>query len=124
MPTRALHMRKIRELIRLKYEARLSHEQIAGALAISKGVVAKYVARIERTGLESGVLMSMSDAEVMARIAPPARPVNYGGRVKPDFAHLHAELKRPNVTLMLLWQEYSAANAGALTYRYSQFAEL
>ena len=30
-----LHMRKIRELIRLKYEARLSHEQIAGALAIS-----------------------------------------------------------------------------------------
>jgi len=71
-------MRKIRELIRLKYEARLSHEQIAGALAISKGVVAKYVARIERTGLEPGVLMSMSDAEVMARIAPASRPVNYG----------------------------------------------
>jgi hypothetical protein len=40
MPTRALHMRKIRELVRLKYEAHLSHEQIAGALAISKGVVA------------------------------------------------------------------------------------
>jgi hypothetical protein len=48
MPTRALYMRRVRELIRLKYEARLSHEQIAGALAISKGVVAKYVARIER----------------------------------------------------------------------------
>jgi DNA-binding transcriptional regulator LsrR (DeoR family) len=62
MPTRALHMRKIRDLIRLKYEARLSHEQIAGALAISKGVVAKYVARIERTGLEPSVLISMSDA--------------------------------------------------------------
>lgn len=29
-------MRKIRELIRLKYEARLSHGQIARALAISK----------------------------------------------------------------------------------------
>lgn len=50
MPTRALHMRKIRDLIRLKYIARLSHEQIARALAISKGVVAKYVARIERAG--------------------------------------------------------------------------
>jgi transcriptional regulator with XRE-family HTH domain len=35
-------MRKIRELIRLKYQARLSHEQIARALSISKGVVAKY----------------------------------------------------------------------------------
>ncbi len=74
MPTRALRMRKIRELIRLKYEARLSHEQIAGALAIPKGVVAKYVARIERTGLEPGVLIGMSDAEVMARIAPVSRP--------------------------------------------------
>ncbi len=85
MPTRALHMRKVRELIRLKYEARLSHEQIAGALAISKGVVAKYVARIERTGLAPVVLMSMSDAEVMARIALAPRPASYSGRIKPDF---------------------------------------
>jgi transposase len=124
MPTRALHMRKIRELVRLKYEARLSHEQIAGALAISKGVVAKYVARIERLQLDPAVLMAMSDAEVMARIAPAPRPASYGGRVKPDFAYLHTEMKRPNVTLTLLWQEYAQANAGALTYRFSQFAGL
>jgi hypothetical protein len=51
------------------------------ALAISKGVVAKYVARIERTGLEPGVLISMSDVEVMARIAPAVRPVNYGSNI-------------------------------------------
>ena len=36
MPTRALSMRKIRELIRLKYVAGLSHEQIAGALALTR----------------------------------------------------------------------------------------
>jgi transposase len=123
MPTRALQMRKIRELLRLKYKAHLSHEQIAGALAISKGVVAKYVARINRAGLEPAVLLAMSDAEVMACIAPAARPASYGHRVMPDFAHLHEELKRPNVTLILLWQEYTAANAGALIYQYSQFAE-
>ena len=116
MPTRALHMRKIRELVRLKYEARLSHEQIAGALAISKGVIAKYVARIERTKLDPTILMAMSDAEVMARISPTPRPASYGGRIKPDFAHLHAELKRPNMTLTLLWQEYCQANAGGLTF--------
>jgi hypothetical protein len=67
-------MREIRELIRLKHEARLSHEQISGALAISKGVVAKYVARIERTGLEPAVLLAMSGAEVMARIARICTP--------------------------------------------------
>jgi transposase len=123
MPTRALPMRKIRELIRLKYRAHLSHEQIAGALGISKGVVAKYVSRCNRLGLEPAALLAMSDAEVMVRVAPAARPVTYGGRVLPDFAHIHEELKRPNVTLMLLWQEYTAANAGALVYQYSQFAE-
>jgi transposase len=123
MPTRALHMRKIRELLRLKYRAHLSHEQIAGALSISKGVVAKYVARINRAGLEPAELLAMSDAEVLARIAPAARPASYGGRTLPNFAHLHEEMKRPNVTLMLLWQEYVAANTGALVYQYSQFAE-
>ena len=124
MPTRALSMRKIRELIRLKYEARLSHEQIAGALSISKGVVAKYVARIERAGFEPKELMALSDAEVLARITPAPRRSSYGGRIAPDFAHVHAELKRPSMTLMLLWQEYTSANAEGLTYRYSQFTDL
>ncbi|MCG1041003.1 MULTISPECIES: hypothetical protein [Burkholderiaceae] len=36
-------MRKIKEVLRLKLEARLSHEQIAAALDLSKGVVTKYV---------------------------------------------------------------------------------
>ena len=32
-------MRKIREILRLKHEAKLSHGKIASALGISKGVV-------------------------------------------------------------------------------------
>lgn len=123
MPTRALAMRKLRELIRLKYEARLSHEQIGRALGISKGVVAKYVARIECAGVDPATLRSMSERDLATLLTPAARSASYGGRVLPDFAHLHTELKRPGVTLALLWEEYTAANAGLLTYRYSQFAE-
>jgi hypothetical protein len=124
MPTRALTMRKIRELIRLKYQARLSHEQIARGAVEFKGVVAKYVAHIQRAGVEPKELLRLSDADVLARIAPAPRPRSYGGRIAPDFAHVHAELKRPSVTLMLLRQEYTAANADGLTYRYSQFTDL
>ena len=36
-------MRKIKDVLRLKLDAKLSHEQIAAALSISKGVVTKYV---------------------------------------------------------------------------------
>lgn len=35
-------MRKVKEILRLKLDAKLSHEQLAKSLAISKGVVAKY----------------------------------------------------------------------------------
>lgn len=124
MRTRALHMRKIRDLIRLKYEARLSHEQTARALAISKGVVAKYVARIERVTDEPCTLLELPEAEVLARLSPAARPSAYGGRVAPNFAHVHAELRRPGVTLTLLWHEYVAAHPQVPTYRFTQFTDL
>lgn len=115
-------MRKIRDLIRLKFITHLSHEQIARALSLSKGVVAKYAARIHACGVEPRALLALSDAEVLARLRPPRDRKSYGDRVPVDCAHVHLELKRPGVTLTLLWQEYVAANAGRATYRYSQFA--
>jgi Sigma-70, region 4 len=43
-------MRKIREVLRLKFEAKLSHERIAAATGISKGAVSNYVQRaIQKT---------------------------------------------------------------------------
>ncbi|CAI10536.1 putative transposase subunit, fragment (plasmid) [Aromatoleum aromaticum EbN1] len=43
MPAERIAIHKIRELLRLKYDCALSHERIARALSVSKGVVAKYV---------------------------------------------------------------------------------
>lgn len=122
MPRRVLPMRKIRELIRLKYEANLSHEAIARALCISKGVVSKYVLRIEQRGLDPQALLVADEAHVQQVLSPLERP-RYGGRVLPDYGWVHSQLKRSGVTLVLLWEEYTSANAGAATYRYSQFAE-
>lgn len=81
MSTRALHMRKVSGLIPLKYEARLSHEQIVGTLAISKRMVAKYVARIDGSKRDPADLMATSDDEVIARIDPAPHPASYGGRI-------------------------------------------
>jgi hypothetical protein len=61
-------MKKVRDLIRLKYETRLSHEQIARALSISKGVVAKYVGRIEARGLDPAVLLTRDEGELTRRL--------------------------------------------------------
>lgn len=40
-------MRKIKDVLRLKFEAKLSHERIAAATGVSKGAVSNYVQRAE-----------------------------------------------------------------------------
>ncbi|MGA7539286.1 MAG: sigma factor-like helix-turn-helix DNA-binding protein [Steroidobacteraceae bacterium] len=45
MPAKRSAMRKIKEVLRLKFEARLSHERIAAATGVSKGAVSNYVLR-------------------------------------------------------------------------------
>jgi len=45
-------MHIIKEVLRLKYDAALSHRQIAAACGISKGVVAKFLALAEANGLK------------------------------------------------------------------------
>ncbi len=87
-------MRKIRELIRLKYQARLSHEQIAGALAISKGVVAKYVGRIERAGLEPGEWPLLTSANASENLSIPVAQRHACRSPRVLRTHLHAYARR------------------------------
>ena len=46
MPATRIPMRKIIEVLRLKYEAKLSHEKIAYSCGLSKGAVSKYVSLV------------------------------------------------------------------------------
>jgi transposase len=112
----------IKEALRLKLEAGLSHEQTARALRISKGVVAKYVGLAAAAGLSHwAAVRDLDEPELQRRLLGPA-----SGRtdvVMPDFARIHRELSRKGVTLMLLWQEYVAAHAGQRTWGRTQFFE-
>lgn len=122
MPAQRRAMRKIIDVLRLKFEAGLSHERIAAATQISKGAVTKYVRRALDAGLGWPLPAAMDEARLEALLFPHTAPV-VERRAAPDFAHLHQELKRKGVTLQLLWEEYAAAHAGH-AYRYSQFCLL
>lgn len=115
-------MRKIRDVLRLKLEARLSHERIAASLGISKGVVAKYVGLASVAGLDWPTIQTLSDTALERRVVQGRldRPSHY---VLPDYGRVHQELRRKGMTLMLLWEEHVAAHPGQPTYRYSQFCE-
>ncbi len=114
-------MRQIKDVLRLKLELHHSHQHIAAALGLSKGVVAKYVKLASTAGLYWPQIQAMDETALHSRLmGAPQRASSF---VAPDYAHLHQELRRKGMTLMLLWQEHSEQHQGEAIHSYSQFCE-
>lgn len=114
-------MRKIKDVLRLKLDAQLSHERIAASLGISKGVVAKYAGLAVAAGLDWPAVQELDEAALQRRLL--ALPVRASAFVAPDYGRMHQELRRKGMTLMLLWEEHVAQHQGETTHCYSQFCE-
>ena len=116
-------MRQVIEILRLKHEHRLSVREIARSCGVAPSTVGDYLVRAEAAQLGWPLPEGLAEAELEARLAgithprPPGMPPS----VLPDWAHVHAELRRPNVTLRLLWQEYIRSEPAGL--KYSRFCE-
>ena len=121
MPQQRMDIRMIKDILRLKYSGGLSHEAIARSLSISKGVVAKYLGLAGAAGLDWQATAELDEASLERRLL--GRNSAETAVVAPDFAGVHIELRRKGMTLMLLWQEYRAANEGRRTWAYTQFCE-
>jgi len=116
-------MSKIRQALQLLADSRLSRRQVAAALGIGKTTVSEIALYARDAGVDWPLASTLSDDELQARLYPPPRP-RTSSRHEPDYAALHQELKRPGVTLQLLWEEYRAgAGAGDQAYRYSAFCD-
>ena len=113
-----LSMRKIRECLRLRCEAGLSSRQIAASLQVSRSSVGEYMRRFAAAGLSWPLPAALSDTELERRLFPPPPPVPSDARVVPDWAVVHQELRRPGVTLMLLWEEYRATHPEGFGYSW------
>jgi len=118
MPTNRITMRRIRETLRLHLQAGLSYDEVGRALKISKSVVGKYMSLARVARVDWALAQTLSDDELQARLVRPAAPRS-SRQLAPDFAAVHHELKRPGVTLQLLWEEYVRDNE--LAYKYTSF---
>lgn len=114
-------MSKIRQALQLLADSSLSRRQVAAALGIGKTTVSEIALYARDAGIDWPMASSLSDDELQARLYPPPRPRSVTRR-EPDYALLHQELKRPGVTLQLLWEEYRATT-GEQAYRYSAFCD-
>ena len=120
MPRPHTAMRKIRDVLRLILGEGLSVRQVGASLQIPRTTVCDYVRRARAVGLGWPLPEDLDDAALEARLFASAAPVQHP-RPEPDWQKVHIELRRPHVTLMLLWLEYKETFPDG--YAYSQFCE-
>src|SRR5262245_34955805 len=119
MPHERLPMRKIREVLRLKASG-FSKRRIAASLSISATAAMECVQRAQRAGLTWPLPEDLSDEALEQRLYPP-QTTTAEQRPLPNWAEIHRELKRPGVTLQLLWGEYRDQHPDG--YGYSRFCD-
>jgi transposase len=118
MPAERLPMRHLRELLRLCH-AGLPQRMTAQSLGLAQGTVSKYLSRARAVGLSWPLPPELDDDERLEAFLFPRpydRPTDE--RPAPDWAEVHRELCRPDVTLTLLWEEYKAREPEGFSYSW------
>jgi transposase len=114
-------MRKIRDVLRLS-AAGMSKRTIAASLEVSATAARDCIGRARRAGLSWPLPEGLTDESLEVRLYPPPAVAAKDCRPQPDWAAVHRELRRPGVTLQLLWEEHRAVRPDG--YGYSRFCEL
>jgi len=120
MPAERLSMRKIQEVLRLQ-AAGHSQPRIARSCGIDRSTVGEYLQRARRAGLGWPLPEGMAADELERRLFPPHPTAAPADRGRPDWATVHQELRRPGVTLWLLWEEYKTTHPQG--YQYTWFCQ-
>jgi len=120
-------MRKIKEVLRLRFECNLSEREIARSCQISRTTVTEYLRRSTISGLnwaEASVLDEVHLAERLFPAKPQGKELSSVQYPAPDCETIYKELRayrKFNLTLTQLWIEYKKAHPDG--YQYSQFCE-
>lgn len=116
-----LPMRKIKDVLRLR-AAGYSARRIADCLGLGRTSARNYLERAEKAGLSWPDVADLDEDTLEHRLfGREARPEGHRF-VEPDWAEISQELKRPGVTLLLLWEEYRARHPGD-GYAYSAYCQ-
>ena len=121
MAMERLPMRKVREILRMRWELELSVRAVAKSLGVSIGVVSGATHRATAAGLDWVAAEALDEGQLEERLygVSAARPQD---RPAPDPVLMHAELRRAGVTLELLHLEYLEQHPEG--YRYTAFCDV
>lgn len=114
-------MRRIREVLRLGYENQITMRKISLCCRLGRGTVQEYFRRFRVSGLPWPVPIEITDEELEQQLFPKNEPTRLAKKTL-DYEYLYQEMKEPNVTLSILWEEYKQEQPDG--YQYSQFCDL
>lgn len=117
-------MRKIKEVLRLRFGLGLQQDQIARSCSIGQATVHRYLEKAAAAKVTWPLPDDVDDRQ-LDELLFPTRPLRTPLQPRPglDFAQLHTQLQtHKHLTLQLLWEEYRETQPDG--YGYSRFCEL
>jgi len=115
-------MKKIKEILQLKYITDISIRAIGRALKVPPSTVADYCRRFKTTGYKIEELLKLEEDEIYQLLFPEKKlPNRQKDRPLPDYSYIHKEIAKKGVTFELLWMEYKEQYPNG--YGISQFKE-
>jgi transposase len=119
---RELSMRQLRHLLRLHHDG-VGAREIGRRLGVARSTIQDNLKRAAAVGLAWPLADDVTDDALEQRLFGRAGvATGQRRRIEPDWAALARELKRPGVTMTILWEEYQEAHAEG--YGYSRFCDL
>src|SRR5271167_212138 len=116
---RELSLRQLRHLLRLHHGG-VSAREIGRRLGVARSTVQDNLKRAAAAGLAWPLADDVTDDALELRLFGHAgNETGQRRRIEPDWAALTRELKRPGVTMMILWEEYREINQGGYGYSRS-----
>ena len=122
MPAERLPMRKIKEILRLKWSCSFGERQIARSCGIARSTVGEYLRRANMAKLSWPLPEELTETKLEQLLFPPPPIISAEQRPLPDWAEVQQELRRKmNVTLGLLWEDKQQSPHG---YQCSWYCDL
>lgn len=118
MPRPRTTVRRIREVLRLTHEVGLSASQVSIAAAVPRTTVRRYLELAASMDLGWPLPPEVDDNRLEELLFGRPAPASVRQQPEPDWAEVHKELRRPGVTLQLLWIEYKECNPEGFQYTW------
>ena len=107
MARRRTAMRRIREVLRLVHEGGYSPTEVSAATGLARTTVRRFLEKAADAELSWPLPDDVDDYQLEERLFGwRSAAASVGGRPEPDREEVHRELRRPGVTLHLVWSEY------------------